>query len=477
MRNQPRRGELSKEEDGLDELVAPPPDQNVDRRTNLESKPKSTPENEQEGNELSREESGLDELFAPPPDENPTEGDTYRHSSLEERQSQNLQQQRSQGTEKVEESPWAQYLTQLYIYSYLVLFSILGVLARVGLQALTLYPGALVPNTDLWANFGGCLVIGFLREDRTLFRRHWTRAQNQGEKQTDSSERSGPGNTDDDTQETDMAAVKKAYRASRAGVPGYLGLTVGFCGSFTSFASICRDAFLAVSNNIDTDSSSNHFVTAQMRSRDAGYSVMALLAVLLLEIGLSMVALNLGSHLAVFTEGLCENVSGIINFGEFLDPLSVFLGWGIWIGAIILTIFSPYDVWRGQILFSLVFAPVGCMLRFQLSVRMNRLVSSFPLGTFASNVFGTAVLGMTYDLQRSSAVRSMVGCQVLQGIEDGFCGALTTVSTWALELDTLRLGHAYAYGGCSIFIAVGCITAIMGPLRWTEGFMTPVCSS
>lgn len=106
---------------------------------------------------------------------------------------------------------------------------------------------------------------------------------------------------------------------------------------------------------------------------------------------------------------------------------------------------------------------------------MNRLVASFPLGTFAANVLGTMILGMAYDLQHSSVASSIVGCQVLQGLADGFCGALTTVSTWVLELDTLRLRHAYVYGECSIFVAVGCITAIMGQLRWTQGFNAPVC--
>jgi fluoride ion exporter CrcB/FEX len=234
---------------------------------------------------------------------------------------------------------------------------------------------------------------------------------------------------------------------------------------------------LSISNDINTDATANHFVTSSAKSRAAGESVMAVLAVLILEIGLSIVALQLGAHLAIVTERLFENATVNINYSKILNPLFIILAWGVWIGSMLLVILGPHDTWRGEVLFALIFAPVGCILRFQLSVRMNRLVPSFPLGTFTANVLGTAILGMSYDLQHSAAVRSVIGCQVLQGIEDGFCGALTTVSTWVLELDTLRLRHAYMYGGCSIFLATACISVIMGPLWWVDGFVAPVCST
>ena len=469
--------ELDNEEIGLDEIQAPPPDQNIDDGPSLEHKRTPSTNEDTEKTSLSREESGLDELFAPPPDENPGEGEAYRHDDLEHQSNRTLKQQESGSTDKSKQAKLSRFLVQFYIYSYLICFSILGVLARIGLQALTLYPGALIPNTDLWANFAGSLFIGFLREDRTLFRRHWQKARTEHDERIKDSEQTQGSDADNGKREEDTgeAAVDAAFRASRAQIPGYIGLTVGFCGSFTSFASICRDSFLAISNNINTDDISNHFVTSTARSRGAGYSVMAVLAVLLLEIGMSMIALKIGAHLAIITERLIEDATVNVNFSKILNPLFAFLAAGMWIGAVILTIFTPYDSWRGQVLFSLVFAPVGCVLRFQLSVRMNRLMASFPLGTFAANVLGTMILGMAYDLQHSSVASSIVGCQVLQGIADGFCGALTTVSTWVLELDTLRLRHAYVYGGCSIFVAVGCITAIMGPLRWTQGFNAPVC--
>lgn len=417
---------------------------------------------------LTEEEIGLDELAAPAPDENPNEQGIYRHKSLEaNRQSaQEVQEQKQDTTDTT-----AQWLTQLYITSYLIFFSILGVLARIGLQALTVFPGALIANTDLWANFGGSFIMGLLREDRMLFRRHWRQ-------ELENAHRVPSNSSTDASQDADHGklqdAASKSFAAAKVGTPAYIGLAVGFCGSFTSFASICRDAFLAISDNLNTSTASTAVATSSHRSRPAGDSVMALLAVLILEIGLSIVALNFGAHLAAALARPAEKIP-VWNLSRLMNPLVVLLGPGCWLVAVLLAIWPIHDAWRGKVVLALVLAPIGCLLRFQLSVRMNRLVKSFPLGTFTANVFGTCVLGLAYDLQVSSVGAGIVSCQILQGIMDGFCGALTTVSTWVLELDTLRLKHAYLYGLVTLAIGVGFITTIMGSLRWTGGFQDPTC--
>ena len=51
-------------------------------------------------------------------------------------------------------------LSEIYDHSYLIFFSILGVLACLGLVTLTSYPGAPLATTAVWANVGGSLVIG-----------------------------------------------------------------------------------------------------------------------------------------------------------------------------------------------------------------------------------------------------------------------------------------------------------------------------
>lgn len=130
--------------------------------------------------------------------------------------------------------------------------------------------------------------------------------------------------------------------------------------------------------------------------------------------------------------------------------------------------------------FAIVFAPMGTIVRYWLSVQLNRCIKSFPIGTFSANMLGTALLAMAYDLQHTNLQGnivggSLIGCQVLAGITEGFCGCLTTVSTWVAELKSLRKRHAYLYGVTSIAIGFSLMIVIVGALQWTSGLRVPVC--
>jgi len=207
---------------------------------------------------------------------------------------------------------------------------------------------------------------------------------------------------------------------------------------------------------------------------------MALLAVILATVTICISGLFLGAHLAIATEPYVPSIS--FNIGrKFLDRVAVFLAWGCWLGAVLLAILPPdrhngyHETWRGRAVFALVFAPLGCLGRFYASILLNSKISSFPLGTFIVNMVGTAVLGMCYDLQHVP-FGGLVGCQVLQGIMDGFCGCLTTISTWVAELSSLRRKHAYTYGATSVILALCFLIGIMGSLQWTRGFSEILCS-
>ncbi|KAL2012037.1 hypothetical protein VTN00DRAFT_4755 [Thermoascus crustaceus] len=63
-----------------------------------------------------------------------------------------------------------EFLTKLYTVSHLIFFSVVGTLARLAIEALTFYPGAPVTTSVLWANVSGSFIMGFLSEDRELFR-------------------------------------------------------------------------------------------------------------------------------------------------------------------------------------------------------------------------------------------------------------------------------------------------------------------
>lgn len=353
-------------------------------------------------------------------------------------------------------------LTHLYTVSYLILFAILGTLARLGLSALTYYPGAPITFSVLWPNFGGSLIMGFLIEDRQLFNtcpRHAISAPKRTDEERSSSVAA-------DTAEVQTRSEHLAFKKT---TPLYIGLATGFCGSFTSFSSFILDAFLGVSNDLPTPG------TLSSTERNGGYSFMALLAVVLVTVCVSLSALFAGGHLALATQRVVPSLR-YAQSRRVLDPLVVLLGWGSWIGAVFLAIFPPYDLWRGRVVFALVFAPLGCLARFYLALHLNGTMSTFPLGTFFANVAGTAVLGMSWDIAHVP-IGGVVGCQVLQGVQDGFCGCLTTVSTWVAELSSLRRVHAYVYGGASVAAAFVLMVAIMGGLRWTGGFSPLLCST
>ncbi|KAJ5894593.1 hypothetical protein N7495_006284 [Penicillium taxi] len=356
-------------------------------------------------------------------------------------------------------SSFSKNATNLYTISYLVFFAILGTLARLGLQALTSYSGAPVVTGVLWANVAGSLIMGFLLEDRSLFREEWGNSMKDGAVQIPA---------------THHKAVKKT-------IPLYIGLTTGFCGCCTSFSSFIRDVFLALANTLPDPSLQSG---TDIASRNGGYSFMALVAVFLVTVSLSLSALIFGAHLALAMGAFTPTIPFRFT-RRVVDPAVVVLAWGCWLGAVFMAIWPPdrfhaAETWRGQAIFAIVFAPVGCLLRFYVSLLLNGRVATFPLGTFAVNMFGTVVEGVCYDLQHVVGVAgvpaALTGCQVLQGVMDGFCGSTTTVSTWVSELNGLsRKRYAYFYGGVSFLSALGLLVVIMGSLLWTRGFDEPIC--
>jgi len=376
------------------------------------------------------------------------------------------------------------WLLQLYTVSHLMFFAIMGTLARLGIQWLTFYPGAPIVTPVIWANFAGSFSLGFLAEEKRLFSDTWapstsTRSEKRASKRSDGS--SGP------------AQVTAAERMKiKKTIPLYNGLATGFCGSFTSFSSFQRDVFLALSNALPTPvnhryASSTQVTNSSTVSRNGGYSFMALLGIIIATIALSLGGMIIGTHVALFIERCTPRLSSRL-LSRILDPLMLVLGWGCWLGAIFLAIWPPdrfdgNEQWRGTVLFALVFAPLGCLLRFYASLKLNPLVPSFPLGTFAVNMLGTAVEGMCYDIQHVGVgIMGMVGggrvgCQVLQGVQDGFCGCLTTVSTWVAEINGLKRRNGYVYAFVSVVGGLCLMVVIMGSVRWTVGFSSSVCDT
>ncbi|KAL8970850.1 MAG: hypothetical protein Q9183_001331 [Haloplaca sp. 2 TL-2023] len=358
--------------------------------------------------------------------------------------------------------PVSRFLTEIYTVSHLIFFSILGTLARLGLQALTTYPGAPVQTAVLWANVAGSLLLGFLAEDRQFFS-SWNPSPTRPHEQCSN------------TPKQHVAFNKKT-------IPLYIGLSTGFCSSLTSFSSFIRDAFLALANALPVPVSHTAPSPIDLSStihRNGGYSFLALLAVIITTVSLSLSALMLGAHLALAVEPhFRPSLSPPLC--RVLDRIITFLAWGCWLGAIMMTIWPPHHSWRGTALFAIVFAPLGCLVRFYISLHLNGKIKAFPMGTFVVNLLGTAMLGMFYDLQHSNLGNhgiggGVLGCQALQGMQDGFCGAATTVSTWVAELRGLRRRHAWVYGGISVGVGIGILVGTMGGVLWGKGWEKRSC--
>lgn len=107
---------------------------------------------------------------------------------------------------------------------------------------------------------------------------------------------------------------------------------------------------------------------------------------------------------------------------------------------------------------------------------LNPRVKTFPLGTFAVNIAGTAVLGGL--AVGGYEVRGKFGCGLLLGVADGFCGCLTTVSTFVVEFTgmpreyamcalwangaDLVVKHAYRYAVATVVAGLLVMIVVLG---------------
>ena len=110
-------------------------------------------------------------------------------------------------------------------------------------------------------------------------------------------------------------------------------------------------------------------------------------------------------------------------------------------------------------------AAAGAPLRYLTDVVIQRSHDSvFPWGTLAVNVAGSFVFGMIAALSRDGEL----GAATVAGLGVGFCGALTTYSTFAYETMRLIDGGArlFALANVGVSVAAGLGAASVG---WTVG--------
>lgn len=481
-RRRRRPTQSSQREDQLSELATPEPVSRSYRRVDSlehrmslsptvsrDQKPRSS-KSFRSKSSGAEEPTALTELVAPPAvQRSPSHADETQYTNEDEKEPID---------EEPLEGPWTRFATELYTHSWLIFFSILGTLARLGVEALARYPNVPFTSTVLWANVFGSLFLGFLTEDRRIFREEWG---------VFDSNRNSFNPADEETASVRSRAKRNHTRVKKT-IPLFIGLATGFCGSFSSFSSFMRDSFLALTNDLPAPSPGYPVASPPdhpLHPRNGGYSFMAVVGMLISQPALSISGYHVGAHIALAVDPIIPTLP-FRFIRRILDPLAVLLAFGCWLGAVLLTIFpANHYRWRASATLALVFSPVGCLFRFYASKYLNARLPWFPLGTFSVNMFGTAVLGMCWDLQHAPSIvgadpnphsLSYAGCAVLQGVIDGFCGATTTVSTWVAELSALRRGNGYVYGVVSMGLGLTLLVCTMGAMGWTVGFGRSVCA-
>ncbi|KAI0638138.1 CrcB-like protein-domain-containing protein [Trametes polyzona] len=279
--------------------------------------------------------------------------------------------------------------------------SIFGVLARLGLQAITTYDGrSIFPLA--WVQAAGCLIMGFALGMKEPFGRFYG--------------------------------------------PLYTAVTTGFCGSLTTFSGWQMDVFESWING-----------TASHRDwfRDAidgvGKTVFTL--------AISLSAVSFGAHLATL----------IVPRVPTLPPPSRRIRYTLSaLGVLVYAAAYPAYFrlparYRHDATAALLFSFPGTLARYLLSYTLNPRLKLLPLGTLAANALGTALLGAFTVLESAPRPPGPGACALLKGLGDGFCGCLTTVSTFAAEVAALDGRRAWLYVGVSWLAAQCLLAVIVGP--------------
>ncbi|MFI9509654.1 fluoride efflux transporter CrcB [Nocardia sp. NPDC052566] len=95
----------------------------------------------------------------------------------------------------------------------------------------------------------------------------------------------------------------------------------------------------------------------------------------------------------------------------------------------------------------------------------TRFESLLPLGTLTVNIVGSALLGGLIGAGAHSWLLALAGT--------GFCGALTTFSTFGYETIRLVADGAYAYAAGNVLISVvASLTAVYAAASATEWLWT-----
>lgn len=197
------------------------------------------------------------------------------------------------------------------------------------------------------------------------------------------------------------------------------------------------------------------------------------LALTVVTLALSTTSLRLGVHLS---SSLPTHLLPSLTLRHSLPThlLTILLGPLFYLGSILLLILGPSS-WRHRATFAIVLGPPGTLLRYFFSRRLNPIYPSLPLGTLAANLLACLLFAVFSILQRREGI-SPLGCSALQGALDGFCGSLSTVSTFVVELRGLKRGESWRYFTTSWAAGQLLFVVVLGSWLWS-GDRGAVCAA
>lgn len=307
---------------------------------------------------------------------------------------------------EVEELPPVKIYRPLSIHVLALLMpaSIFGVLARLGLQALATYNGeSIFPLAYVQAT--GCFIMGVGLRMKVPFGNFYG--------------------------------------------PLYTALTTGFCGSLTTFSGWQLDVFNSWIN-------SGQFTRGGLRDFMDGFTKTWVTLVL------SLASLKLGIYICGVAQPYFPAPRPPSKNVRYTLTILAILTYAATLPAYF---FLPHN-FRHQATAALLFSFPGTLTRYLLSINLNPRLKTMPLGTFMANSIGTALLGFFHVLQGFSSAVSPNTCSLLQGLGDGYCGCLTTISTFAAEIGTLEGWKAVSYTIISWITGQLLLLVIMGSSFW-----------
>jgi fluoride exporter len=115
-------------------------------------------------------------------------------------------------------------------------------------------------------------------------------------------------------------------------------------------------------------------------------------------------------------------------------------------------------------------ASLGALLRWLLGLKLNSLLPALPPGTLAANLVGAYIIGIA--IAYFAAAPAISGAWRLF-IITGFCGGLTTFSTFSAEVvSLLQQGRTITAGSVVAVHVIGSVVMTflgIGSFAWVSG--------